>query len=569
MFNAFKRTVCVSLLTLMSFNSPAVQAAISAQEEQERQEQVAIFPPILRDFGGDAIRDLGEDAIRDVVGEQLKNAARKNVPIQEGKALAQTRLPGGEFSKQPTVIDMTAVSQDAMLQPGDYIIPVRAVAVGKGNTYRGEAYTLVEQKGPRAEVLSALRKAHPNAPYRLLQKATWSIASGQTLSDMPADVQELLRSSLTAKQLESLNKTSFLEEMNRICSEISRIVGRGDCASLLRKEIGDMPAEIVELALLVESGDVDGIAARFESGAPVKGAQAAETPWSELGRGIYARYVTSGGVGKQAVMQLRITNEARAHMSEQPMLVASHGDVQIASVVRIPVAVITRLLLGVLVRPAALVGSAALAALYFTSLPTVQYDPNVNYDWVEGAAPTTTKGIYSFLLVELAFGIDPFLGILMALLGFNAPVATDSVIPLPATPMQLEFRIGGFAHHYGVSYAGGKKESDRWKRRVQMHHIVAQYSAEAAPARAKLAQFGIGINDPRYNSVPLPVMEKGFPEFPNAHQHNGPHPNYDATVSQMLAPLQTREQVIRTLQEIRALLLAGRFPGQEPAGRLR
>jgi RHS repeat-associated protein len=91
------------------------------------------------------------------------------------------------------------------------------------------------------------------------------------------------------------------------------------------------------------------------------------------------------------------------------------------------------------------------------------------------------------------------------------------------------------------------------------HHIVAGGAADAAPARAVLQRFGIGI-DEAANGVFLPSNLKSVNPT-GAAVHSTVHTErYYRAVNQLLGRATSRQQVIQSLNYIRQRLLSGGFP---------
>lgn len=91
------------------------------------------------------------------------------------------------------------------------------------------------------------------------------------------------------------------------------------------------------------------------------------------------------------------------------------------------------------------------------------------------------------------------------------------------------------------------------------HHIVAGGAEAAAPARAVLERFGVGINDAA-NGVFLPA-DYAAAEGADAAAHAGVHTRaYYAAVNEMLAQATSRPEVVETLAMIRVALPTSRFP---------
>ena len=81
------------------------------------------------------------------------------------------------------------------------------------------------------------------------------------------------------------------------------------------------------------------------------------------------------------------------------------------------------------------------------------------------------------------------------------------------------------------------------------HHLVAGGAKAAAPARAALEKFGIGINDAA-NGV-----------FLSGSVHSGIHANaYYETVNELLGGAISRQQALDALEAIRQGVLSGGFP---------
>jgi RHS repeat-associated protein len=88
------------------------------------------------------------------------------------------------------------------------------------------------------------------------------------------------------------------------------------------------------------------------------------------------------------------------------------------------------------------------------------------------------------------------------------------------------------------------------------HHIVAGEAAAAAPARAVLQRFGIGVNEAA-NGVFLPATRVAANPL-GAAAHSTVHTNaYYQTVNQMLGAATTRAEALEALNAIRQRLLSG------------
>jgi hypothetical protein len=89
------------------------------------------------------------------------------------------------------------------------------------------------------------------------------------------------------------------------------------------------------------------------------------------------------------------------------------------------------------------------------------------------------------------------------------------------------------------------------------HHIVAKAAQAAQPARDKLAEVGVGIND-AVNGVILPAI-RGYGG--QAVNHLGVHTQrYYNAVNGALADVQVKEEAIAALKWIGEALRNGTFP---------
>ncbi|MFF8827845.1 AHH domain-containing protein [Streptomyces sp. NPDC015131] len=91
------------------------------------------------------------------------------------------------------------------------------------------------------------------------------------------------------------------------------------------------------------------------------------------------------------------------------------------------------------------------------------------------------------------------------------------------------------------------------------HHIVAGNSPKAAPARAQLDRFGIGVNDAE-NGVGLPRSSSS----PNPHGlsvHSKIHTNeYYACVNNLMSGARNRREALDVMDHVRRQLQGGHWP---------
>jgi len=112
-------------------------------------------------------------------------------------------------------------------------------------------------------------------------------------------------------------------------------------------------------------------------------------------------------------------------------------------------------------------------------------------------------------------------------------------------------RLGGSAFGPSSRALGQALEAAGWARPAgsAAHHLVAGSAAGAAPARAALQRFGIGINEAT-NGVFLPV---------GTHARIHTNAYYNA-VNSALGQAATHGEAVQALQLIRQSVAAGSFP---------
>ncbi|HEX5749058.1 MAG TPA: SpvB/TcaC N-terminal domain-containing protein [Archangium sp.] len=141
-------------------------------------------------------------------------------------------------------------------------------------------------------------------------------------------------------------------------------------------------------------------------------------------------------------------------------------------------------------------------------------------------------------------------------------LGASAAINAPRAALSLTTRAGAGAAGSAVAPSskalGAALEAAGIVRPTQSaaHHIVAGSASSAAPARAVLQRFGIGINDAA-NGVFLPA-NRASANAAGAAVHSTVHTQayYDA-VNGMLSQATTREQALEVLSAIRQALLTG------------
>ncbi|WP_405763648.1 AHH domain-containing protein [Streptomyces sp. NBC_00045] len=91
------------------------------------------------------------------------------------------------------------------------------------------------------------------------------------------------------------------------------------------------------------------------------------------------------------------------------------------------------------------------------------------------------------------------------------------------------------------------------------HHIVAGNSPKAAPARAQLDRFGIGVNDAE-NGVWLP-RSSSSPNPNGLSVHSKVHTNdYYAYVNNLMSGARNRSEALDVIDHVRRQLQGGHWP---------
>ncbi len=254
------------------------------------------------------------DLTEALLAKQIRELAEKNAPITvSSNNLFQTvnLLPGEPFN--PSLLDLRDAKPDDVIPVGDYVLPVKFYCLQKpAGSPPGHRYVLGQYGGKRKEALAALGRAtiKSNASYNELQALSWAVQAGVAYDDMPQEMQALV-DTLIPEQRSSLQR-GWLEDLEKIWNTGSPILNLPSFDSFLSNRLGEAGKGIVAFrevkSRLVNRGrDWRNLSDIFiiDNGSQGAG-NILETPWSQLGENVYARFITEGNAGSTGLLLLRL-----------------------------------------------------------------------------------------------------------------------------------------------------------------------------------------------------------------------------------------------------------------------
>lgn len=253
-----------------------------------------------------------------LLAKQLREVAEKNAPVTAGSsnlfAITST-LPGKPF--RPALLDLRGAASDAIIPPGDYLVPVKAFCLQKrAASPPGHRYVLGQYGGKRQKVLTALNQAIPASgmEHRDLQNLSWAIQAGVSYQDMPQEMKAQV-DQLIPDHRSSLNR-EFLEEIEKVWSVGSQALNLPSFETFLERELGDVGKGIIAYRevrnrLINQGQDWRNLSDLFliDDGTQASG-DILNTPWSQVGEGVHARFLTQGSAGDTGFLLLRIDESA-------------------------------------------------------------------------------------------------------------------------------------------------------------------------------------------------------------------------------------------------------------------
>ncbi|KAF3889761.1 MULTISPECIES: hypothetical protein [Nostocales] len=321
--NSTKKVFSYSLLSLLLFNNILTfhQKAIGSQsitdkpnleksllEEQNRiaQGQKRIC---LRSFCIDK-----SSFTETFLAKQIRVLVEQNAPVTANSNNLYplvSSLPGGSF--RPNILDLEGASPKQILPAGDYVIPVKVYSLQRvASSPNGHRYLLGRYGGSRKEVLAALNRsaASSDVSQKDLQNLSWAVQAGASYKDMPAEMQALVNKLIP--QYRSALKPGWWEEIEQLWNQSSQALHLHSLQEFLTRNLGDTGRSLFAMKqvrdrLVAKGGNWRNLADLFLINDGTAGAgNVLETPWSQVGEGVYARFVTEGNANDTGLLQLRI-----------------------------------------------------------------------------------------------------------------------------------------------------------------------------------------------------------------------------------------------------------------------
>ncbi len=249
------------------------------------------------------------------LAKQIREIAEKNAPVTVSSNNLYplvSSLPGDSF--RPSILDLQGASPDQVIPAGDYVIPVKVYYLQKvASNPNGHRYLLGKYGGYSKEVLAALNQAAAgsNVSHSDLQNLSWAIQAGVSYKSMPTQMQALVDNLIPWYR--SAFKPEWWEEIERIWNKSSQALHLASFQEFLSRHLGEtgrnlLAAKQVRERLVARGNNWRNLSDIFllNDGTPGAGNVLA-TPWSQLGDGVYARFVTEGNANDTGLLMLRIT----------------------------------------------------------------------------------------------------------------------------------------------------------------------------------------------------------------------------------------------------------------------
>jgi hypothetical protein len=251
------------------------------------------------------------------LAKQIREIAEKNAPVTVSSNNLYplvSSLPGDSF--RPSILDLQGASSEQVIPAGDYIIPVKVYYMQKvASNPNGHRYLLGKYGGYSKDVLAALNQAAAgsNVPHNDLQNLSWAIQAGVSYKQMPSQMQALVDNLIP--RYRSVFKPEWWEEIERIWNKSSQALRLASLQEFLSRHLGDAGRNLLAVKQVRDRFVAHGNNKRdlsdiflLNDGTPGEGNVLA-TRWSQLGDGVYARFVTEGNGNDTGLLMLRVTGK--------------------------------------------------------------------------------------------------------------------------------------------------------------------------------------------------------------------------------------------------------------------
>jgi hypothetical protein len=250
------------------------------------------------------------------LAKQIREITEKNSPVTvsaNNRYPQVSSLPGDPF--RPSILDLQGALPNQFIPVGDYIIPVKVYYLQKvASSPNGHRYSLGQYSGSRKEVLAALNQAAASSKDvsdKELQNLSWAIQAGAPYKEMPVQMQALVDKLIP--QYRSALKAEWWDEIEKVWHKGSQALRLSSWQQFLTKNLGETGRSLfavkqVRERLAGRGGDSGNLSDIFllKDGTPGTG-NVLETQWSQLGDGIYARFVMQGNADDTGLLMLRIS----------------------------------------------------------------------------------------------------------------------------------------------------------------------------------------------------------------------------------------------------------------------
>ena len=328
------RLLAIALCSLLGFQSNACMAQLAEASDRA----VAATPPAAFDSriaprgkprketsdGKDKglfdsiLGGITELALRNKIQDLAKDGAPVTVSTDNLYQKIET-LPGGSF--KPVLLDLRRAAANTVIPVGDYILPVRVFCMQhQAGSPSGHRYQLGRFGGKRQTVLQAFNRATTTLnkgkySQAELQGVSWAIQAGVAYNDMPADMKAIIDVMIPDHKQELGRNT--VAEIRHVWNDARRVLTNlPSIEDFLVGRLGDVGRVIVRLmgvqdTITSAGSDWRNLSSRFvtsEGEGSSGGVQS--TPWSDLGNGIYGRFLTQGNYSTPGFLELRITGNS-------------------------------------------------------------------------------------------------------------------------------------------------------------------------------------------------------------------------------------------------------------------
>ena len=350
MIFSLKRFWTIALCSLLEFQSNAYLAQLIGKSERA----IAAVPPTAsshsiptrENYEKAHLEDKDKGLFGTIFGgitkatfnSKIQNLAKEGAPLTVSTDNLYQRvesLPGKTF--KPALLDLRHASANTVIPAGDYVLPVRVFCMQhQAGSPNGHRYQLGHFGGTRQKVLQAFNRAaalnKKNYSQAELQGVSWAVQAGVAYDDMPSDMKAII-DAMIPEQKDGL-KRNTVNEIRHVWNDASHVLNLPSLENYLVSNLGDAGRVIVRLmgiqdTITATGRDWRNLSSTFvTSGEEGSSGGVQSTPWSDLGNGIYGRFLTQGNYSSPGFLELRIVGNPSEY-KKKGLVIAQKGSTNV------------------------------------------------------------------------------------------------------------------------------------------------------------------------------------------------------------------------------------------------